>query len=168
MFHEKGATGYEWMITTLRFDFHAVPKRDVVFDALGQHSGSRIIPGGVVIARPIDLDMIVAGEPLPKTERVGTRRLQVLTAHRVGGKVVVSLNYMIVIAFSQDHAVPTRSCHCTGSFPWRFQTSSPRVSGTRTRRDPLVVALAPSYSSVDPFSGQFCSPGYRVGSREVK
>jgi hypothetical protein len=70
-FHEKGATGPEWMFTTLRFDFHAITKRDEVFDAPGQPGGSRIIPGGVVIARPIYLDMIVAGEPLPKTERVG-------------------------------------------------------------------------------------------------
>src|SRR5713226_10130634 len=102
------------MRTTLWFDFHSVPKRDVVFDALGQPGGSRIIPSGVVIAHPIHLDIVVAGEPFPKTERVGTRRLQVLTVDRVGGKVVVSLNYMAVIAFSQNHTIPTRSCHCTG------------------------------------------------------
>jgi len=78
MFHEKGATGPEWMIPALRFDFHAVPKREVVFGAPGQQGGGRIIPGGVVIACSIHLDMIVAGEPFPKTERVGTRRLQIL------------------------------------------------------------------------------------------
>ena len=31
-----------------------------------------------------------------------------------------------------------------------------------------MAALTPLYSSVNPFSGWFCSPGYRVWPREAK
>ena len=84
----------------LALDLDPAPEGDVVFNIVGGCLGGRVIPGGVFVFLPINLDGVVAGRAFPGAGGMMIAFLEIFTLNGVGGEIMIAFNYDGVIAFS--------------------------------------------------------------------
>jgi hypothetical protein len=95
----------------LVLDFDTLPEGDVTRDLLSGIFGRRIIPGRVVVGGAIDLNVVVARQPLPVAGGVHITGAEILALDRVGWEVVIAFDHDGLITLGEDCAVPNCLCH---------------------------------------------------------
>src|SRR5215471_18765972 len=92
-----------------------MPKRDIIFNASCERAWMRIVPGSISICPAFDLKVIVACQPLPKTQGERLALPQILAMDCVRRKVVVPLDHKTLLTLSKCDTIPTGFRHQRGS-----------------------------------------------------
>ena len=117
----------------LRYNFHAAPESDMIFDRFGRFFRLGVVPGGILIGSITDPNMIVARDALPRTCGVGLAWSQILPLDRIRRKIVIALYDNGLIGFGNDRIFPGRF-HEILSFDYE-QPNSIRSETSRTRKN---------------------------------
>ena len=88
------------------FDFHALPKRDVIFDVIRGLFRVRVIPRRVFVHFSVDDDVVITRRALPAADSVSVARLKVFFVDRVRRKIVVAFDDDGLVTFGDYGAVP--------------------------------------------------------------
>src|SRR6476619_2453899 len=89
-------------------NFHAVPKRHIVFDGLGGLFGFGIKPCGIGINFSADVNVVITGEPLPRAGRMRLTSVKEIFLDRIRWKVMVAFDHLGVSRLSQHGVFPDR------------------------------------------------------------
>src|ERR1700682_2274413 len=90
----------------LRFDFHAVPEGDVVFDLSGLRHWVRIEPRRIPIGLAVDRDRVVTRLTLPVAGGVGVAGLKQLPVDGARREVVIAFDDDRLVTLGQGRPVP--------------------------------------------------------------
>src|SRR5439155_193194 len=72
-----------------------------------------VVPGGVPFHLPVDPDVVVACDDLPRTGRVRRARPEMVAPDRVGREVLIAFDDDAAVALGEYGPVPDRSRHVT-------------------------------------------------------
>src|SRR5205085_368554 len=98
-----------------------------------------IVPGGVLVALPVDKDIVVAGHALPRARRVMAALAEELLAQRLRREVMVALDHNGLVAFGQHGVIPDGLL--------RVASSSVKDSAPRQDRSACSWARCCSFTS---------------------
>ena len=119
-------------------DLYAVPEGHTAPDLLRGFAGVRVEPGGVVVHRAFDDQVVVAGDPLPMADRVGFAGFEELGSDILEREVLVAFDDDGAVALRHHGVVPDRPIargdRGWGAHAWETRDSVVEVPAETTSR----------------------------------